>query len=239
MALFVSSLGQISGKIGGLVFSRGRSGDIIRTRRIPVNVRSNRQELVRAILGNAAGQWSSLLSSAQRQAWIDYADATPLVNSLGVTYFMSGLNAYVRTNAFLRNVTGTPLTAAPIVGGQSDAPSPEGVAPIVVTDSASAQPNSVLLNYPSLVWDGRSTDDAWIAVYISRILNPGVAFFSTPFAFQGSDEGNTADPLTQSIIPTDLVLSVGQRVSVQLRAIDADGRVSPFEQDSGLVVNIP
>jgi hypothetical protein len=99
---FGSGIAGMSGKAGGVVYSRGRSGAIARNWVKPVNPRSSRQVAQRSILTAASGSWS-VLTDAQKQAWNDYAAGFTLLNRLGEPYTPSGRQMYVSINNNLIN----------------------------------------------------------------------------------------------------------------------------------------
>lgn len=67
------TFGEMRGKLGSNVFSRNRSGAIIRQYIIPVDVRSTAQLNARASFGSASSSWHSL-TSTEKVAWQDFAD---------------------------------------------------------------------------------------------------------------------------------------------------------------------
>ena len=237
MAKFIPILGQLSGTLSGVVFSHNRNGAYVRARALPINPRTNRQTFIRANFALQANDWASR-STSQQTAWRDYADTMPLVDSLGQTYIISGFNAYVRGNTFRRFNGLSIKTNGPVVGGQAASLVPQTNA-ILISDSTSGIPNSIQLSVNALLWFGRGVDDTILMVSLGPILNPGVLFFSTPFQFKGNVPGSASSPPTLVQIPTDKILSVGQRLPIRLRWVDQDARVSPPYQEITTVVNIP
>lgn len=121
MAWFRPLLGDLSGSIADNTYSRNRFGSYVRRRAIPVNPNSSYQSLVRAVFGFLSAQWRDVLTPTQRSGWEDYANNTPIQNSLGETIYMTGLNAFVRTNVM--------LGAIPTPAVQADPPDGYGLAP--------------------------------------------------------------------------------------------------------------
>lgn len=62
MAKFVNSIGDISGKIGNLVFTRNRYGAVIRRRAVPVNTRTSAQRKTRGWLSAASAYWRGVIA---------------------------------------------------------------------------------------------------------------------------------------------------------------------------------
>jgi hypothetical protein len=120
-------MGEIRGKIHGHVFSRNRSGQIIRGYVKPVNVNSEAQVASRAAFKSASQSWKGLLS-AEQQTWNVFALAT--YNPLKVTNvgqytgnqsFVAVQNAVSNAiaGAFTNDWTAYPTGTAPVgtVGG--------------------------------------------------------------------------------------------------------------------------
>lgn len=106
-------IGAISGSIGGQTFSHNKGGPYVRTRAIPTNPNSPRQQAVRVILGTLASAWSNILTDAQRASWNVYADANTILNALGQSIKLTGLAWYLRCGARLLDAGGTAPTDAP------------------------------------------------------------------------------------------------------------------------------
>jgi len=89
-----------SGKMGGLVWSHNKGGPYIRTRTIPTNPNSSRQQAVRSFLAQMSVSWE-LLTDEQRNAWNSWAAENPLTNPIGNSYVRTGHQAYTGLNARL------------------------------------------------------------------------------------------------------------------------------------------
>lgn len=109
--------GSYSGSLGGLTASHNTGGQYLRRRSIPTNPNTLRQQTVRSLIGGLVNAWNSALTDPQRQAWRDYAQNTPVTDTLGQTITLSGINMFVRSN-----VTRMQLAAA--AGGM---PAPERI----------------------------------------------------------------------------------------------------------------
>lgn len=115
MAIFSPGLaiGQISGRVGGSVYSHNRGGAYIRNGAIPVKVVSDKALNLKAATTAAVQAWSGL-SSASRLQWDQYAKANPSVNRLGKVISTTGQNAYVGLNSRLLYAGSAALTIPPI-----------------------------------------------------------------------------------------------------------------------------
>jgi len=121
--LFGAGIADARGSVGGVVFSHGPGGSIMRTRIKPNNPATNSQALRRGVLSNLVARWGQTLDATQRGLWEDYAGATPWTNKLNQSIVLTGMQAYIYING-ARVRTGQALTdAAPDIGGVAILPS--------------------------------------------------------------------------------------------------------------------
>jgi hypothetical protein len=90
--------GQLSGRVGGVVFSRNRGGDYVRNGPSPTNPQSDYQVAVRNALSVASSYWDDM-DDAARQAWRGWAQVNPIQNRLGESIRLQGNASYVSLNA--------------------------------------------------------------------------------------------------------------------------------------------
>jgi len=107
-------VGQASGKIGGMVFSRNRGGTYVRRRAHPTTNTSEWAEAAKAAFAAVSGAWEDL-SAAARQAFSVWAANNPIVDRLGNKITLDGHAAYVRLNAFRFQLGESLLTLPPTV----------------------------------------------------------------------------------------------------------------------------
>jgi hypothetical protein len=108
-----SPLGELSGKMGGLVFSRNKGGAYVRQYVIPVNPNTVAQVNARAAFGSSAANWHNF-NANEKARWQNYAEGifSPLLQpNMGQ---FSGINAFtslsnVVANANIRNLGINPL----------------------------------------------------------------------------------------------------------------------------------
>ena len=102
MALIVpgTGIGQASGKVGSIVFSRNRGGAYVRARSMPTQPGGQHQLKIRDAVEAASQQWRELTDNA-RQAWRTWADNRPVPNRVGQMIRLQGNAAYVQLNARL------------------------------------------------------------------------------------------------------------------------------------------
>ncbi len=213
------------GTAGGLIFSRNGAVDYARAWSRSANQKSALQTTQRSTLTKFAAAWRDL-SQAQRDDWDDYADdpAQELTNSLGVDYFVSGFNWYVRIN--------THLTAAG-EAARDDAPT--------LTRPVAPLPISLRLWVTGAVSDSRVIFDTGDPQFT---LNHVI--FIAVLSSQGRNVAPSKLPFTTLTVPTlplgivllqdELeerfgVIAEGQRAFASSQAQDAHGQRGPEAVD--------
>lgn len=87
-----------SGSVGGRTSSRNSSGQYVRARAIPTNPNTTAQSAARARLSDLAAAWRGL-TSVQMTSWNNFGQSFTVVNSLGTTIHLTGLQCYVKVNS--------------------------------------------------------------------------------------------------------------------------------------------
>lgn len=111
-------VGQVSGRIGGVVFARNRGGAYVRNGPAPVQPRTIYQQTVRNALSQASSAWDGLTDD-QRQAWSEWAKLNPVKNRIGESVTLQGNAAFVQLNSRLVMLGITPVATTPAVGSPS------------------------------------------------------------------------------------------------------------------------
>jgi len=204
---------QMSGSVGGVVASRNKGGAYLRARSVPTNPSSNRQQFVRSVFGSNAQAWQAL-TAAQRTGWNDYAAATPVVNALGESIYLSGFNQFVRTNAFLAGASASTVADAPTTPGLCSLGSVTGVTISVATGL-------------DFVTAGATADLVGLA-QMGPVLSPGVKYFQGPFSLFGTDviTGTGFAGVTAGAGFPYAAIAAGQRRGVRIAACDTEGKLS-------------
>lgn len=101
-----------SGSLAGQTSSRNRFGQYRRTRAIPVNPATGAQGSARARLAESATSYRSL-TDAQRAGWESLGALMTRTDSLGQSYALTGLQAFVSVNSTLAAEGSAALTDAP------------------------------------------------------------------------------------------------------------------------------
>ena len=102
-----------SGKLGGLVGSRGRSGSQLRARIVPRQALTVSSSVGRHITGGLPALWR-LLTPAEHETWAELAQAVPVRDALGQSVTLSGYALYIACARRLITIgIIEPLRAAP------------------------------------------------------------------------------------------------------------------------------
>lgn len=220
-----------SGSTGSKTASRNRGGQYLRNRAIPTNPNSARQANVREGLGTLTPQWSSTLTEDQRAAWNLYAANVPVVDVLGATIKLSGINMFVRANAPRLQAGFDVILDAPATFNVGDTPI---LGSFTMGDDGSyVVGGSVLLP---------ATADDTILVYQGRPTNAGVSYFRGPYRFWGfvaPDAVTGIWSFEPDVADTPFAVVAGQKVFARLQCSREDGRLSADAQGSTIVQVIP
>lgn len=94
------AVGAMSGSKGGTTASHNRNGAYFRNRSIPVNPNTPAQTIVRNRISSLSSSWRAL-TQGQREQWSAVASTLPRVDSLGQTYYQTGLQLFTGYNSTL------------------------------------------------------------------------------------------------------------------------------------------
>lgn len=204
-----------SGSVAGVTSSRNRSGQYRRTRAIPVNPNSPAQSSVRGNLATNAAAWRTITSD-QQAGWEAYAALHPRVNSIGVTYQLTGMQAYVGVNSELANLGVAAVADAPT----SDVP----VAPVISVDVATPT-NTLDVTYAvSPIPAGMK-----LAFFVSKPKSKGVRF-NSDFRFGGFLPAAADEPmhLGPFVVASFGNITDTQRYFVKAKYVADDGQSGPW-----------
>jgi len=207
--LFSAVVGDARGKTGGVVFSKSRFGAITRRKVSPVQPRTSYQTGVRSLFTLLSKNWSSVLTQAQRNAWIALAANNPQTNVFGNTYIMTGLQMYQLVNRNLQTIGVTLL---------ADPPTDLSVgSPGSITLASSAGPPITLTATPDT---DPGADDVPVYFAVAPV-NAGRIFTHNRERYIGQDAAATAGPFD---VAADYAakygaLVAGQNVTVGVKYI--------------------
>ena len=214
-------VGQASGSLRSNTYSHNRFGAYVRNRTIPVNPQSARQSTVRTLMQSLTNLWGGTLTSEQRAQWATYGDNVEVINRLGDTVKLTGLNHYVRSNLPRLVAELARVDDGPVIFSL-----PETDETAAASYTADDQETAIVFDD---AMDYIDEDGAALLVYTGTPVNPSINFFNGPFRFTDSIDGDSASPLTS---PQDLAspftFQEAQQVFSRFRITLADGRLSNF-----------
>ena len=126
-----------SGSVGARTSSRNSSGQYVRQRAIPTNPRTVSQIRARSALTTASAAWRAL-TGAQQASWISFGQSFTVVNSLGTTINLTGLQCFVKVQTVLALV-GDAATVLPPPLPSFVTPSVTGVTAVAATPLIAVQ----------------------------------------------------------------------------------------------------
>lgn len=221
---------DFSGSIGSTTASRNRFGPYLRTKAIPVNPNTVRQQTVRAEFATMVNLWSNTLTQAQRDAWELWAANTTILGKDGSPINITGQNAYVRFNVIRRQIGGARVDAAPLAFNNGN-PVTDFIA-IDGVESGELQTNLAGTDMNnSVITSGGASDAGDLAIYLGGPVNFSRTFFKGPYqladvlpiaAFATATAWST--PLTS--MTQQIAVLVSQFRSVRFRVVYDDGRLS-------------
>jgi len=230
MALMKSQVAtQLSGSVGGITYTRTRSGMVARARSVPVQPNSGNQLEVRSALTQLVTRWTETLTAAQRAAWDLYAANVPVINPLGDSINNTGQNWYVACNVprlqVAAKISGliTVVDAAPTTFDRGDFTTP------VPTWTETSGVSIAFTN-----GDAWANEDASLMLFYEGLpQNAARNFFKGPFRLVGIQVGNSSTPPTSPVVIsaatlTSLGYTVTELQNVWLKAVVSreDGRLS-------------
>ena len=232
---------DLSGSIGSTTASRNRFGPYFRTKAIPVNPNTTRQQTVRALFATFVTIWNDTLTQAQRDAWNLWADNTPILGKDGSPINITGQNAYVRYNVARGQITEARVDTAPTVFNNGNP-----VTSFAQSVSGTVGSIGILIGNASTTINisGGASVDGDMSIFLGGPVNPSREFFKGPYQLTNQQPfittaigiiWTTAIATMTHVIP----LAAGQFRSIRFRMIYDDGRLSDkFEQLATVVEDV-
>lgn len=195
-----------SGKIGGHVVARNRSGSYMRTKSTPNNPQTPAQTLARGSLATFSSNWRAL-TQAQRNAWNGAVEGFKGTNVFGDLVTPTGKNLYTRLNVNIALVSGSPIVLPP---EPTSIPSPTGLGLTAVGAGAVTLSGTVTLTVDMII---EATPQ----------LSAGVGFFKNKFRVIDTEVAGVTAPI---VITTPYSNKFGapiqgMKMAVRLTSIDA------------------
>lgn len=252
MALIkLSSFGitAISGKAGGSVYSRNRGGEYVKNFVMPTNTFSEARQAVRAVFGAISSGWR-LLTSSQRNSWVEAAPLYLRTNTFGDQKQLSPHALFVGQNQNLANADlpmideiGAPQGTNGIVGITSKLNIELGASPEfsfsygLENDNSSIVPaNDYVLEATPGYNDSRKNVENLFRKFATTAGDgtqpAGASITSTNFAATDAD-------LLAAYIAKFGTPNAGDVVSIRIKAVNPQtGEVSASWQDSNFVLQV-
>jgi hypothetical protein len=112
--VFSAIVGDARKKIGGNVFTKVRSGAIVRRKVSPIQPRTAAQRNVRANFTSLAKAWSGAsMDDTKRAGWNALAALYPVKDKFGASHILTGLQMFEKLNRALATITLGPIYDPP------------------------------------------------------------------------------------------------------------------------------
>lgn len=217
----------VSGSVGGLTYSRNRSGMYTRGRATPVNPNSTRQLAIRAAMASMVSYWHLTLTGPERAAWDTYAQNTPLTDSLGQQQTVTGQNMFLRCNIIREWQALATVDAAPTDFDLGE--------PVISLTSLTVAAG--VLEWTFTVGGAGTPTTCTKLLYIGVAQNAGRTFFNGPYQLAASQAGAAAT--TAFVVANTMAFpesyladyqpTIGDLLPVKMSILYDDGRLaSPF-----------
>jgi hypothetical protein len=159
-------VGEKRGSIGGVSFSRNKSGVFGRMNNCPVDVKSVSQMSVRSLSAFLSQQWRQL-TDANRLTWINGAATFPRVNRLGITFYYSGFQYFCFINRYIQGIAGAILVDAPDI--MRNTVQPLNIFTVAITTGGSYP--DIKLNFDPILFA-----DYLIVLFATSTVSPGINY---------------------------------------------------------------
>lgn len=199
-------IGDASGKLGGIIASKNKGGLYLKSFTAPTNPSTSLQVEVRSQWSVLVNAYSVILTQLQRDGWVDLAAANPVLNRLGQSILLTGLNMYIRFNQ-VRLLSGSArIDTSPAAFLQSAA---DPNFALTVVDEVS---NSFTFAFDDTApWGDQ--DEGRLVVYQGQSQSLGRSTFDGPYRQGGFASGDATLGVTSplQIIPAPWVVVAGNK----------------------------
>jgi len=217
-------VGQLSGRVGGIVFSRNRGGDYVRNGPSPINPQTFYQIAVRNALALASTRWNDMLATA-RASWSSWAQNNPQQNRIGESIRLQGNAAFVMFNSRLAYLGVPVIDTAPVIS----APAPL----LTLTGTFDIGAGAFQAAYTATPL-GAGTK-LWVRG--CRPMSLGVAFVKNRLRhfITGAAAGASPLDIETSFYARFGTPAVGESIVIRAAVLGADGQLSAELEYRGLV----
>lgn len=220
--LFKGTFGtQMSGSIGGLVFSHNAGGTYVRARVTPTNPNSPQQIAVRNAVAFLSNFWNNGLTLLQRSIWDTYALNVSVTNRIGDQVFISGMTQYVRSNVARIQANLARADNGPGVFniGQNTPPS-------ITNFSEGTQLGEINFGNGQLADAWANEVGGFMWVFISPPQNPTINYYRGPYRLVAVVVGDPVPPVSPILINAPFPFIAGAKIFGRAITGRADGRLA-------------
>ena len=220
-----STVAQLSGSIGGVVYARNRGGAYIRNKTAPVQPNSVLQSESKTLFAAAVNTWTNVLAASEREGWNSYAASVSYTDVFGDTRYYSGQQRYVQCFIALTNSGGNATLAA--------------TAPTIMTEAENVLSSSMAMEQGAAVADDTAVLPAVTApldvdvgdillVHFGTTITQATNYFKGPYRFAAKATYATGKAFPDVTItdPYMRTLSSGTVVPIFWRVLKKDNRIS-------------
>lgn len=186
---------QLSGAVGGIVFSRNRAGAYIRGRVHPTISQSGYALDAKATMGSVSRQWAGL-DAGERAAWATWSANNPVTDRMGMKQVLAGNAAYMRLNGRLADLGIVSLDLPPVDHA------PAALTAAALTADVGAGAFEVVFATTPL----SAGDCIWVQAAVTE--GPNQAYVKNRLKFIGSCAAALASPLVSITQPADYAMTL-------------------------------
>jgi len=199
MAKIKFLIADVIGKVGGLVFQRGGSGPILRSKGAQIRSKSPGQSMQRSRFASVSRRWGSVLSDAQRAGWRALAATHTITDVFGDPMQLSGYALFCQLNNNL-------LTAAQSL--IDDAPVNLYCQSITEADFGTHDVGEVTFD---VEWSEPLEADHHLWIQCQTAVPPGKEYVADELPFSGTKPGAGLTVATVDVPPDQRALIEGLR----------------------------
>jgi hypothetical protein len=209
---------QASGSIGGQTFSHNKGGMYVRSRGLVKQTNTPAQQAVKSALSSLTASWNDTVSSGNRTTWNTYAKNTPMLNTLGDSRQVSGLNMFLRYNVPNLQTGGTMLQVGPSINNLGAFTPPTSLRSGVLASTFQFNVNL------SDTWTG--VPGSRMLVFVSRAQNATISYFKGPFQYVGQVPASAVTSAITLGNPYGVSYVTGSQYFVRTEVAYGDGRLT-------------
>lgn len=218
-------MGQLSGKVGSVVFSHNRFGSYIRAWVKPVVSGTSFAQAQKGVFSAVSAAWRNLLPD-QQKAWSEWAQVNQITDRVGQKQALDGHTAYVQINSRLLAAGNDMIDIPPVT------PAPD---PIVCSATYDIGAGNMELAPASAL-----PADCDVALWAAVVDSHGINFAKNKMRLLSHLTITGTTPVSfQSVLQSRFgTLQVGQKVLLQYSIFDSTtGLYSGFLTDSGIITS--